>query len=109
MPVLLDDFIKNHLESCYCEMAKDYRPEKCDCGQREAAAELAALRAELAALKEATWIPAVGKHLPGKSGDYNVLLWNGKERVATFNIKSGWGDGEYLPYQVIAWKPWRQK
>jgi hypothetical protein len=34
-------------------MAKDYRSEKCTCGQREAAAELAHLRAKLEACKTA--------------------------------------------------------
>jgi len=60
-----------------------------------------ALRAELAALKEATRIPAIPGYLPMESGDYRVLCREGIS-TAAYTLDYQWDD---YPNEVIAWKP----
>jgi hypothetical protein len=48
----LDEQVRRHADSCWCDMAKDYRPGKCTCGADLASAELDALLADNALLQK---------------------------------------------------------
>jgi len=96
----LDELVNEHPEYCDSIMSADCGAV-CDCGRSEAAAELAALRAELAA---AGYRPFRG-YQPPDEGNYAVLCREG-EGKAEYTFEDGWGD---FRYEVIAWKPLEEK
>ena len=77
---ILDEFIDQHKNWCWCEMSKNYMPDKCTCGKYQVAAELAALRAEIAILRKLTTyrealvkIAEIAQSWEGRS---NAPYWN---------------------------------
>jgi len=70
----LDEFIDQHKKWCWCEISKNYMPDKCTCGKHQVAAELAALRIELATYRLALIkISETAKSWEGRS---EAPYWN---------------------------------